>query len=317
MPDAPKKPPIDLAAYGREVERGLPCERTHLDAALERQNFFDFEGSRWESKFKRDAESSFDYQGRPHRPSGFLRECVEILTEHLYCPGPSRKWTEPAGDELLQRVYADNLVDAVLQEADTRATLNGWCAIQVDAGKGDYADKPITYRLWPRERIAAWEDPDDSNKALACCTIDRYDLRTRYRLWSDAEVWTYLTKRADETAGGQVAYLDKKEPHDYGCLPFTFIHYRLPICDFEVSCAGEFLHQAEIRIDNRLNFLDESIGKHMNPVPVAEGVPADWKPVVEPMRFIRMPRAGPMIGASGGYEPGEFARLYFLQPQVD
>jgi hypothetical protein len=307
---------VDLTPYGLEVERGLSNERPEMDAATERQNFYDYEGERWESKFKRDAESSFDYQGRPHRPSGFLRQCVEILCEHLYCPGPSRRWSEEAGEELLERIYTDNLLDAVMQEADTLATLNGYSAIQIDAAEGDFAERPITYRLWGREQMAVWADPANATKPLVVCTVDKLDLQTRFRLWSDQEVWTYLTKKAEETSGGRVAYFQKAEDHEYGCLPFSFIHYRLPMREFDVSCPGEFVHKAEIRIDNRLNQLDEAIQKHVNPIPVAEGVPADWKPTIEPLRFIRMPRAGMIMGESG-YVPGEFARLYFLQPMVD
>jgi hypothetical protein len=314
---AKRKKSVNLTPYGEEAERGLSNEQPDINAATERQNFWDYEGERWESKFKHDAESSFDYQGRPHRPSGFLRQCVETLCEHLYCPGPSRRWSEESARELLDRIYEDNLVDAVLGEADTLATLNGYAAIQIDAAAGDFAERPITYRLWGREQLAVWTDPDNANCPMVVCTVDKMDLRTRYRVWSDAEVWTYLTKKAEETAGGRVAYLESKEPHDYGCLPFTFIHYNLPLREFDVSCPGEYLHKAEIRIDNRLNALDNSINKHLNPIPVAEGVPAGWQPTIEALRFIRLPRAGPSIGSTGGYEPGEFARLYFLQPQVD
>jgi hypothetical protein len=251
---------------------------------------------------------------------------VEILCEDLYCPGPSRKWSEDAGDELLQQDYADNLIDALMQQADTDSTLNECVAIQIDAGEGDYAKKPITYCLWKRQQLAYWPNPNKANEVEAVVTIDRYDLKTRYRLWSDAEVWTYATKRADETAGGRVAtkVMDSDPaspwytgPHEYGCLPFSLIHYSLPIADLNVPSVGRFLHKAGIRIDNRLNELDESIGKHLNPVPVAEGVPIDWKPVVEPMRFIRMPSSGPIIGPSGGYEPGAFAKLYFLEAHID
>ncbi len=311
------KKPVDLTPYAQEVERGLPNERQHLAAAEQRQNFFDYDGDRWESLFKRDAESSFDFQGRPHRPSGFLRMCVEVLTEHLYSPGPSRTWTDPTGQDLLDRVYADNLVDTILGEADVLSTLNQAAAIQIDAGEGDFETAPITYRVWGKEQFVAWPDPDDPRKPAAICTRDLYDLRTRYRLWSDTEVWTYYTKRGDGTSGGRVAHLESREPHDYGCLPFTLVHYKLPVRDFDVSCPGEFLHKAEVRIDNRLNFLDESIQKHLNPIPVAEGVDAAWKPTLEPMRFIRMPLSNPTIAPDGGYAPGQYARLYFLQPQVD
>lgn len=312
------RPPIDLGPYAREVERGLQNEKNGLDAAMERQNFFDYDGERWESKFKRDAESSFDYQGRPHRPSGFLRQCVEILCEHMYCPGPSRTWTDKPGRDFLDKVYADNLVDAVMAEAETLGTLNDCAAIQIDAGLGVYDDRPISYKLWGKEQFVAWPDPEDATKPGVVCTIDRYDLRTRFRLWNTAEVRTFLTKKAEDTAGGTAAEQDGPPlPHDYGCLPFVLCHYKLPVRDMVVSSPGKLVHKAEIRIDNRLNFLDEAVTKHINPVPVAEGVPADWKPVVEPMRFIRMPLAAPRPGEKGGYEPGEFARLYFLQPQVD
>lgn len=316
MPTATTKKPIDLAAFGREVEAGLTNERPTMDAALERQAFFDYSGERYEKRFRRDAESSFDYQGRPHRPSGFLRQCIEILCEHSYCPGPIRAWDDKAGDAFLERVRQDNLLDALMGCAETLSTLNGCAAIQIDPGEGVFDERPITYRLWGREQFAAWPSADNPREPAVVCTVDRYDLRTRYRLWSDTEVWTYLTKRADGTSGGTAAYLDSKQEHGYGCLPFTFVSYELPVRDFDVSCAGEFLHKAEVRIDNRLNLLDESIAKHLNPVPVAEGVDAQWKPTVEPMRFIRMPLAAPAMGPNG-YERGEYARLYFLQPQVD
>lgn len=317
MSTTTRKPPIDLTPYGLEVERGLPNERAGLDAASERQDFFDYDGERWESKFKRDAESSFDYQGRPHRPSGFLRMCVEVLTEHLYGPGPSRTWTDTPGRDFLDRVYHDNLIDVLMGEADVLSTLNQAAAIQIDAGAGDFEDRPIAYRIWGREQFCAWPDPDDPRKAAVVCTRDQHDLRTRYRLWSDTEVWTYSTRKADGTSGGRAARLESREPHDYGGLPFTIAHYKLPTRDFDVSCPGEFLHKSEVRIDNRLNFLDESITKHLNPIPVAEGVDALWKPTIEPMRFIRMPLAHPTVASDGGYQPGQYARLYFLQPQVD
>lgn len=310
--------PINLAPYGTAIEGGLSNALGDLDAAVERQNFFDYAGEQWSSRFQRDAESAFDYKGRGHRPSGFLRECVDVLCEHLYCPGPSRRWSEPAGDEVLQRVYADNHIDAVMQEADLLSTLNQVTAIQIDAGEGDYALKPITYRLWGREQFVVWTDANDSTKPIAIVTRDKSDEQSRYRLWSDTEVWTYTTAKVSLGGmGGRAPVRIAADKHDYGCLPFSFVHYRLPIRSFEVSCVGEFLHQAELRIDNRLNQLDESIAKHLNPIPVAEGVPPEWKPIVEPMRFIRMPLSGPILGPSGGYEKGEYAKLYFLQPMVD
>jgi hypothetical protein len=312
--------PTDLSLYRSEVEAGLPNEAPAMDEALERQAFFDYDGFRYERRFRRDAESSFDFAGRSHRASGFLRECIEILCEHLYSPGPARRWSEKAGDKLLQRVYADNLIDALMLEADQLSTLNDWCGIQIDPGAGDYAAKPITYRLWGREDLAVWPEAENSNIPAVVCTKDKFDEQTRYRLWSDTEVQTFLTPKLKvaQTSGGRVAVPDGPPvAHGYGCLPFSFDHYKLPVRDFNTTGIGRLLWKAEVHIDDRLSRVDESIHKHINPIPVAEGMPADWKPIIEPGRFIRVPREGMTPGPSGGYERGEFARLYYLQATID
>lgn len=310
------QPYINLKDIGRECLAGLPNAKADIDLALKKQAYFDYDGFRYEADYKRDAESSFDFQGRPHRPSGFLRQCIEILSEDVYSPGPTRAWTAAVGDEVLQQIYRDNHIDALLGEADRLCTLNDVAAVQIDAGAGDYEAKPITYRLWGREQFHCWTDPNDSRSVQAVVTIDKYDLQTRYRLWSDREVWTYISKKAVDWKGDAFELISQ-ETHDYGVIPFSFVHYTLPIRDFFTSSIGDLLHKAEIRIDDRLSQIDESIAKHLNPVPVAEGVPADWKPIVEPNRFIRMPLAAPRIGTTGGYEPGERARLYFLERHVE
>lgn len=318
-------PTNDLSAYREEVEAGLPSEIKYLDAALERQAFYDYEGGRYERRFRRDAESSFDFQGRSHRQSGFLREAIGKLCGHLYCPGPSRRWSESAGDDFLQKVYRDNLVNALMLRADCLSTLNDVVAIQIDAGEGDFEKKPLTYRLWAREQFCAWCDPDEPCVPIVCVTKDMFDGQVRYRLWNDMEVQTFLGRKLDpgdgggEPTSGRVAVakpVGPPEPHDYGCLPFTFVHYELPIQQFYGVAIGEFLFKAEVSIDNRLMSLDESIGKYLNPIPVAEGVDALWKPNIEPGRWIRMPRAAPTINAEGNYEPGEFARLYYVQAEI-
>ena len=80
MPD-----PHSLDSYAEEVCNGLPHEKDRLDAVLENQAFFDLDAERYIPM--RDAESAFDYAGRPKRSSGFTREVVEVLCEHLYAPG--------------------------------------------------------------------------------------------------------------------------------------------------------------------------------------------------------------------------------------
>jgi hypothetical protein len=314
----------NLNAYREEVEAGLPNEIAFLDRALERQAYYDYEGQRYERRFRRDAESSFDFQGRSHRQSGFLRETIGKLCAHLYNPGPSRRWSEPSGDEFLQKVYRDNLINSLMLRADCLSTLNDVVAIQIDAGEGDFERKPLTYRLWAREQFCAWCDGDEPTIPVVVCTKDLFDGQMRYRLWNDEEVWTFLSKKLDPgtgggepTSGGRVARLEKKEPHDYGCLPFSFIHYELPIQQFYGVAIGEFLMGAEVTIDNRLMLLDESIQKYLNPIPVAEGVDELWKPNIEPGRWIRMPLANPRLDSGGNYVAGDYAKLYYVQASIE
>lgn len=338
--------PVDLNRYRKEVESGLSNESAQMDLAAERQDFYDFKGTHWARHFRRDAENTWDFQGRSKRASGFLRGCVEKLCGHMYTPGPSRRWVgqsgnaEPAQDhetpgaKLLQKVYQDNLIDSLMLRAEQLCTLNNVCAIQIDAGSAtdengdpvsDFDKKPITYRIWAREQFCVWTDPNYACTPIVVCIKDMYDTQKRYRLFSDTEVWEFRTKKqspgffgGQATAGGTAPYpvTPAPIPHDYGCLPFTFIHYELPLQDFEVVAVGDFLWKAEINIDDRLMRVDEAINKHINPIPIAEGTPEGWKPIVQPMRFIRLP--GPeMVPTDNGFQTGEKSDMRFVQAQID
>ncbi len=62
--------------------------------------------------------------------------------------------------------------------------------------------------------------------------------------------------------------------------------------------------------------IDESVAKYLNPIPIAKGVDALWKPNVEPGRWIRMPLANPTL-TEQGYQPGEYATMEYLEAHVD
>jgi hypothetical protein len=309
--------PVNLKPYGEEVERGLSNERPRLNHAVMARAFYDYEGRRYSTLFTRDAETTFDFLGRPYRPSGFTREVVDVLTEHLYCPGPQRTWTDAAGQELLDRVYADNHIDALMLRCDQLSTLADVVAIQVDAREGQFNDKPITLTLWEAGEFAAWTDPDDCTKIVAVCTIDRHDQQTRYKLWSAEEVWIYQTKKADGTSGGRVATLQSRLKHDYGCIPFSFYHYEQPIQSFWSTGISELVVNAEIRINDRLSRLDEAINKHLNPLAIAKNADDKFNPTVEPQRFIRLNSARMRPGPSGGFESGPDPELSYLQATID
>jgi hypothetical protein len=310
-------PNPDLSAIYDDVEHGLASQEHRLNDCALAQAFWDYRGKRFMQVFLRDAETPFDFVQRPYRMAGLVRQIVTILCEHLYSPGPSRTWDEPAGQELLQQVYRDNHFDAMMLRADQLSTLNDVAAIQVDADEGDFAKKPAKLRLWNAGDFHAWTDPGDRTEPRVCCTIDRFEEKDVFRLWTDEKVRTYETQKSDSIGGNRTAKLVDEEDHEYGCLPFAFVHYEQPITTFWETGIGGMLAQAEIRLNDRLSRLDESINKHLNPLPVAEGVDDNFQVIMEPQRFLKLRGAQMRPGSSGGMEEGPPPRLYYLSPTID
>lgn len=307
----------NLAAIYDDVEKGLESQQHRLNDAEMSQAFWDYAGKKFMQVFLKDAETPFDYIQRPYRASGLLRQIIEILCEHLYSPGPSRSWDKPEGNKFLQTVWEDNHFDAMMQRCDELAALNDVAAIQIDANEGHFQDKPITLRAWGGQDFHVWCDPDNRTVPKVCVTIDRYDHATFFRLWNDKQVLTFETKQQDNIEGQRAAVLTKEEDHQYGCLPFGFIHYKQPITSFWESGIGTMLTQAEIRFNDRLSRLDQSVNAHLNPLPVAENVHEEWQPIVEAQRFIRINSRMMRPGPTGGMEEGPTARLYYLEAHID
>lgn len=318
--DAPSKDDdaVPMDRFAAEVANGLPNEQRRLSDAKEAQGWYDFDSDQYLPK--RDSESDFDFEARPKRDSGLVHECVEVLCDHLYNPGPTRTVAEnPEADEFLRRVYEQNLFNHLMQQADILSTLNEVCAIQIDAGEGEFDEKPICLTIWGADEFHAWTSPHDPRKVIAVVTLDVFDMQETRRLWNDEEVWTFKSEKlkSGQTAGGRVANLVSKEKHGYGCIPFAFTHYELPVRSFYPASVGSLLVKAQKRVDDRLSRLDESIQKHLNPIPVAEGVDPNWNPVLEPGRFVRLvPPA--FSGITGDYSmTPSMPKLSYLQVTLD
>lgn len=270
------------------------------------------------SVFLRDAETPIDYKQRPYRSSSFTREIVRVLTQHLYAPGPSRKWSDAGGQDFLDTVYTQNHIDATMKRADELSTLNDHTAIQVDAGDGVFAEKPITLRLWGRQDFHVWTDPDDRNIPQAVVTRDRYDLTTRYRLFTEEKILTFETKKAEQTTGGRVAnQVGPAEKNTYGCLPFAFQHYEQPITRFFEAGISDGMIQAEVSMNRRLSRLDNSIDKHLDPIPVLENCEDGFQLILGTQRAIRLNSNRMRPSASGGMEDGPQPKAYYLEMHID
>jgi len=286
-----------------------------LASAIENQAFYDLESDRYQPR--REAETEFDFAGRPRRQSGFVQQAVDRLCEHTYNPGPQRTVVgHGLAHSLLQQVYETNHIDCVMQHAECQATLNDVCAVQIKCTNDP--DKPVDLQLWGGDEFTVFTDPEDPRSAFAVVTIDRYNQRTRYRLWFQDEVRTYLTDQysADKTAGARVAFQTKDaENNTYGCIPFAFLHYRAPVRQFWTPGPGTFLRKAELRINDRLSELDELIQKFGRPIGVFKNVSPTFTPEIGPGRFLRLNRGG--TGYTGeGYEHGGEPSAEYLQAQL-
>ena len=299
----------------REVESGLRNHRPRLASAIENQAFYDFESDRYQPR--REAETEFDFAGRPKRQSGFVQQAVDRLCEHTYNPGPQRTVVgDGLADSLLQQVYETNHIDCVMQHAESQATLNDVCAIQIKCSNDP--TKPVDLQLWGGDEFTVFTDPEDPRSAWAVVTIDRYNQRTRYKLWFQDEVRTFLTDQysADKTAGARVAMQTRaREKNTYGCIPFAFLHYRAPVRQFWTPGPGTFLRKAELRINDRLSELDELISKYGRPIGVFRNVSPTYTPKIGPGRFLRLCRGG--TGYTGdGYADGGEPCAEYLQAQL-
>jgi hypothetical protein len=300
----------------KEVESGLRNHRPRLAAAIENQAFYDLESDRYQPR--REAETEFDFAGRPRRQSGFVQQVVDRLCEHTYNPGPQRTLVgDGLADSLLRQVYETTHIDCVMNHAEAQATLNDVCAIQVKCTNDP--DKPVDLQLWGGDEFTVFTDPEDPRKPFAVVTIDRYNERTRYKLWFTDEVRTFLTAQysSDRTAGARVAYeQDTREQNTYGCIPFAFVHYRAPVRQFWTPGPGTFLRKAELRINDRLSELDELILKYGRPIGVFKNVSPTFNPEIGPGRFMRLCRGG--TGYTGeGYTPGGDPDAGYLQAKLD
>lgn len=306
------EPTDDIKAIMAEVAAGLPNERLRIADALENQAFYDLDGDRYGAR--REGETEFDYVGRAQRETGFVQEVIDVLCEHQYGSGPARQVEDAAANDLLQQVYEQTHVDAVLHQAEVLSTLNDVAAIEVKATNDP--DAPIELHLWGSDEFAVFVDPERPNEAKAVVVIDRVNQQTRYRLWTAEIVATYMTKpwTTDVTSGARVAYWQGTEPNTYGVLPFAFVHYREPVRRFWTPGLGTFLRKVESALNRQLSNIDELAWKYSCPVGVFTNVAPDFNPEIGRGRFMRLYSTPNLEG--GGYGAGQTPTASYLQAQL-
>lgn len=260
--------PLDdrlLSRIDRAITReGLRNEKKHLDEAKRCLDFYHAQFKAWPvTPLGPDAYTSL----RP-RTTPVMQRVVNVLTGKLYQSGPKRKLADhPEASAWLEQVYKVNAVDAMFQRADQLATAADYCAFQVVPTNDPL--KPLKILLWDASQLAVWLDPDDQTQPVAIATIDQYDEQRRLRLWTNDLVRVYMTDRVKDTGqtAGATAFTFRNEvANPFGLMPFAFVHFHMPIQDFNTCGPGSHLADVNEALNASLTRTGGSVDFNLIPI---------------------------------------------------
>jgi hypothetical protein len=288
----------------REIESGLPNERERLDRAMIGLEFY-----------------QGNFRLAPVRPQGFsgdrsrwprysllMQQCVKTLTKLLYKQGPGRTLKDQdAATDWLNNVYRVNCIDALWQEADRMSVVSEVAAFQVVPYPDP--DKPIKVRLWDASSFTVWASPDDPLEPYAVAILDKFDNQRRLRLWTDDSVSTFVTPKYNGQTSGATAYrFVEEKSNDLGFLPFCFVHFDFPICDFWTPSPGHVLQQINDGVNKQITDAFDRNRYNLNPIVVLSGVRGDWRPPspAQPGDVWYLPSGGDTASEDGGDANAEY-----------
>ncbi len=288
-----------------EIVKGLPHSRERRDEAARAIEFYNGDFTRYPVRPK---DSSYKQGGKP-RHSLLLQRVVNVLTSNLYKAGPKRTLPEHAEAQAwVENVYRRNSMDAMIQQADRFSTAADVAALQV-MGTED-AMRPIDVQLWDSSEFEVWLDPDNQRRPVAVATLDLYDHQRRCRLWTAETVTTYLSKRLEDgqTAGGTVYIPREAQDNELGLIPFTFVHFNMPVCRFWSSGPGSFLADANECANGNLTQTGDFVEFSLRPPIVGKNIKVGWRPP-SPIRAgdVWTP---PAASDSGGESDGSMELAY-------
>lgn len=325
---------LSLDAIEREITAGLPAHADRLVSAFEAEEFLGMRNAQYITR--RPSEEPIDFIQRPKRPVYLTRKVVAKLGEHLYCPGPTRtlKGADGAVAKWLDDVYQKTHVDAVMAVADEKALLNSACAVQVVCtGR---AEKPVNLYVWGAHEFVPFFYPDDPTTPWAVVTVHRerdfLDGKERRRLkleaWSRDEYRVYTTRWMawsetmsfrnlfNQTASWDAELNNQREQagvNPYGCLPFAFVHDRLPVVTFWEGGIGQPLVQANRELDRSTSDRAQLAKVHTFPPGFTRHVSAAFRRENRPGGFQPLTPDLQAAESQGTIEPDAF----YVQPELN
>jgi hypothetical protein len=242
-----------------------------------------------------------------HRTSMFLKFIVDHIS-NLYKDNPNRcvigfdeatKW--------LQQIYNDNKMEAKWHGAEQLTAVSDLAAFQV-AGTAN-PKKPIKITLWSADCLMVYLDPDDCLIPNAVVTMDRYEGRKRYQVWTDSIYAVLMGEREGSSLREAIKVTEEANPYG-GRIPFSFLHYNYPCLEFHSGGPGTSLRHANHYINHVLSQLGGSVMYALNPILLAYDVAPEFRPpdVVKPGQMLTPSGAA---DANGTELPPRFE---YLQP---
>lgn len=219
------------------------------------------------------------------RYSLVMQCAVNTLTSSLYKGSPVRTLTDQAAaTEWLNTVYRANGADSLWQHADQLSTAADYAAFQVVPTADPL--RPVRILLWDASQLVVWTDPDDQTQPIAVGVLDKYNEQRRCRLWTAETVTTFTTQELGpkQTAGGRDFRQIKQRENDLGFLPFSFVHFAMPLTDFHTSGPGEYLMNVNEGMNLLLTQGLDRVRFNLNPPIVMQGVSLGWAPPSSPIQ---------------------------------
>ena len=267
----------------QEVEGGLSTDSERRDDALKNLQFFN-------GDFKSYKPKTTNTTGDELRPrySLLMQKVVKTLCGNLYKTGPKRTILEhEEASKWLEWIYRCNPMNALWQRADIASTWGDWCAFQVRPLANPL--KPIDILLWDASQLYVWCDPEDQRTPVAIGTRDAWNEQSRLRVWTAETITTYLTRelvkgKQGQTSGGTAFIFKKEETNPLqmsdgtGILPFSFVHYDMPVQEFDTTGPGDFLACVNENVNSILTNIGGAITYNLWPVVVVDSAPIGWRP---------------------------------------
>jgi hypothetical protein len=314
--------PVDVKKIRDEIEGGLTNSR---DLRKDAYDNFRFARAHFEEYPTKSRDGRYQSLATRRTSPVFMR-LVAILTSLLYKNQPTRKLSDEWATEWLAKVYKRNAMWAKWKGADELSIIGGFAGMQFAGDEDPLA--PVKISQWRAHDMLVWSDADDPTVPDAVAVIDMYDGQRRLRLWTRDTIFTYETEKGvDHVARGGTAWKYKgrkdnpyrrvKDPlydeSEEGIIPFCFTHWYYPTVEFEQDGPGNAIRQLNEWVNGAVDSLGDRICYQGNPIGVAQGVAANWRPPaqIKPGDFLNL--SAEQVDAAGN---GPMPTLFYLAPEL-